>query len=164
MPGQSLIAQGWGVAVVRVGNGQGTPQPSRRTGGGGKLPSNSLQPVMPEKILYRHDHGDVVSWLFSGQSRQHAGGQRTGTQYTRRTLPGGQLAQMGAPFHAMTRTEYVVAHCGGWREEQLVGLAARVSEQAAMWDGRTNLPAPLHLAKSADEKHPGFVDQEGLSE
>ncbi|WP_398859085.1 RNaseH domain-containing protein [Streptomyces noursei] len=46
----------------------------------------------------------------------------------------------------------MVARCGGWREEQLVGLAARVSEQAAMWDGRTNLPAPLHLAKSADEK------------
>jgi hypothetical protein len=164
VPGQSLIAQGWDVAVVRVGNGQGTPQPSRRTGGGGKLPANPLQPVMPEKILYRHDHGDVVSWLFSGQSRQHAGGQRTGTQYTRRTLPGGQLAQMGAPFHAMTRTEYVIAHLGGWREEQLAGLAARTSEQAAMWDGRTNLPAPLHLAKSADEKHPGFVDQEGLSE
>jgi hypothetical protein len=162
VPGQSLISQGWDVAVVRVGNGQGTPQPSRRTGGGGKLPANPLQPVMPEKILYRHDHGDVVSWLFSGQSRQHAGGQRTGTQYTRRTLPGGQLAQMGAPFHAMTRTEYVIAHPGGWREEQLVGLAARVSEQAAMWDGRTNLPAPLHLAKSADEKHPGFVDQEGF--
>ncbi|MGW0827195.1 RNaseH domain-containing protein [Streptomyces sp. NPDC002845] len=87
----------------------------------------------------------------------------TGTQYTRRTLPGGQLAQMGAPFHAMTRTEYVIARRGGWREEQLAGLAARISEQAAMWDGRTNLPAPLHLAKSADEKHPGFVDQEGLS-
>lgn len=33
-----------------------------------------------------------------------------------------------------------------------------------MWDGRTNLPAPLHLAKSADEKHPSFVEQEGLSE
>ncbi|MFF9397024.1 RNaseH domain-containing protein [Streptomyces griseoluteus] len=164
VPGQSLIARGWDVAIVRVGNGQGTPQPSRRTGGGGKLPANPLQPVMPEKILYRHDHGDAVSWLFSGQSRQHAGGQRTGTQYTRRTLPGGQLAQMGAPFHAMTRTEYVIARRGSWREEQLAGLAARVSEQAAMWDGRTNLPAPLHLAKSADEKHPGFVDQEGLSE
>ncbi|MFG1663772.1 RNAseH domain-containing protein [Streptomyces sp. Y7] len=164
VPGQSLMAQGRDIAVVRVGNGQGTPQPSRRTGGVGKLPANPLQPVMPEKILYRHDHGGVVSWLFSGQSRQHAGGQRTGTQYTRRTLPGGQLAQMGAPFHAMTRTEYVVAHRGGWREEQLAGLAARLSEQAAMWDGRTNLPAPLHLAKSADEKHPGFGDQEGLSE
>ncbi|MBZ6135542.1 RNaseH domain-containing protein [Streptomyces olivaceus] len=160
VPGQSLIAQGWDVAVVRVGNGQGTPQPSRRTGGGGKLPDNPLQPVMPEKILYRHDHGGVVSWMFSGQSRQHAGGQRTGTQYTRRTLPGGQLAQMSAPFHAMTRTEYVIAHPGGWREEQLAGLAARSSEQAAMWDGRTNLPAPLHLAKSADEKHPKFGEQE----
>ncbi|MBB5940424.1 hypothetical protein FHS42_007522 [Streptomyces zagrosensis] len=119
---------------------------------------------MPEKILYRYDYGDAVSWLFSGQSRQHAGGQRTGTQYAGRTLPGGQLAQMGALFHAMTRTEYVIARCGSWREGQLAGLAARVSEQAAMWDGRTNLPAPLHLAKSADEKHPGFVDQEGLSE
>ncbi|MGW0702263.1 RNAseH domain-containing protein [Streptomyces sp. NPDC002867] len=164
VPGQGLIAQGWDLAVVRVGNGQGTPQPSRRTGGGGKLPANPLQPVMPEKILYRHDHEGVVSWLFAGQSRQHAGGQRTGTQYTRRTLPGGQLAQMSSPFHAMTRTEYVVAHRGGWREEQLLGLAARVSEQAAMWDGRTNLPAPLHLAKSADEKHPGFGDQEGLND
>ncbi|MCX5000893.1 RNaseH domain-containing protein [Streptomyces longwoodensis] len=160
VPGQSLIAQERDVAVVRVGNGQGTPQPSRRTGGGGKLPANPLQPVMPEKILYRHDYDGVVSWLFSGQSRQHAGGQRTGTQHTRRTLPSGQLAQMGAPFHAMTRTEYVIAHRGGWREEQLAGLAARLSEQAAMWDGRTNLPAPLHLAKSADEKHPGFGEQE----
>ncbi|GAA0670224.1 hypothetical protein GCM10009535_57510 [Streptomyces thermocarboxydovorans] len=66
VPGQSLMAQGRDVAVVRVGNGQGTPQPSRRTGGGGKLPANPLQPVMPEKILYRHDYGGVVSWLFSG--------------------------------------------------------------------------------------------------
>lgn len=70
VPGQSLITQGWDVAIVRVGNGQGTPQPSRRTGGGRKLPTDPLQPVMPEKILYRHIHGDVVSWLFSGQSRQ----------------------------------------------------------------------------------------------
>jgi superfamily I DNA/RNA helicase len=53
---------------------------------------------------------------------------------------------------------------GGWREEQLASLAARISEQAAMRDGRTNLPAPLHLAKSADEKHPRFGDQEGLND
>lgn len=164
IPGQQLIAQGWDISVVRVGNGQGTPQPSRRIGGGGKLPKNPEQPVMPEKILYHSDHGGVRSYLFAGQSRQHAGGQRTGTQHTRRTLPSGQLAQMSAPFHAMTRSEYVVAHPGTWREEQLTGLAARISEQAAMWDGRTNLPAPLHLAKSADEKHPGFRDQEGLND
>ncbi|MFB6643756.1 hypothetical protein ACFCYF_41735 [Streptomyces chartreusis] len=40
----------------------------------------------------------------------------------------------------MPRTEYVVAHGGGWREERLAGLAARLLEQAAMWDGR-NQPA-----------------------
>lgn len=164
IPGQQLIAQGWDISVVRIGNGLGTPQPSRRIGGGGKLPKNPEQPVMPEKILYRSDHGGANSWLLAGQSRQHAGGQRTGTQHTRRTLPSGQLAQMSTPFHAMTRSEYVVAHPGTWREEQLTGLAARISEQAAMWDGRTNLPAPLHLAKSADEKHPGFIDQEGLND
>ncbi|MEV5468039.1 RNaseH domain-containing protein [Streptomyces griseoincarnatus] len=164
IPGQRLIAQGWDLSVVRVGNGQGTPQPSRRTGGAGKLPKNPEQPVMPEKILYLSSHGGANSWLFAGQSRQHAGGQRTGTQHTRRTLPTGQLAQMSAPFHGMTRSEYVVAHPGSWREEQLAGLAARISEQAAMWDGRTNLPAPLHLAKSADEKHPAFMDQEGLND
>ncbi|MFD5429898.1 RNaseH domain-containing protein [Streptomyces sp. NPDC127084] len=30
IPGQQLIAQGWDISVVRIGTGQGTPQPSRR--------------------------------------------------------------------------------------------------------------------------------------
>ncbi|MFE5082919.1 RNaseH domain-containing protein [Streptomyces mirabilis] len=43
------------------------------------------------------------------------------------------------------------------RHLRLVGLAARLSQQSASWNGRTLLPLPLHLARNADEKHPQYV-------
>lgn len=113
--------------------------------------------AMPEKILYSSDHGGVTSWLFAAETRQHQGGQRTGTQYTRRTLPENADSKLGADFHAITRTEYTVARPGRWDEPRLVALAARLSQQSASWSGRTLLPLPLHLARNADEKHPQYV-------
>jgi hypothetical protein len=112
---------------------------------------------MPERVLYVSDHGGVSSWLFAAETRQHKGGQRTGTDYTRRTLPETSQSKLGTDFHAITRTEYTVARAGSWQEERLVGLAARLSQQSASWNGRTLLPLPLHLARNADEKHPQYV-------
>ncbi|MGW4935143.1 RNaseH domain-containing protein [Streptomyces sp. NPDC004166] len=115
--------------------------------------------------LYVSDHGGVRSWLFAAETRQHKGGQRTGTDYTRRTLPGASQSKLGSDFHAITRTEYTVARAGTWQEERFVGLAARLSQQSARWNGRTLLPQPLHLARNADEKHSQYVstgEEDGL--
>lgn len=160
LPGQSLAAAGRDIAVVRVTHGSRTPRPTHRTGGSTRSPKDEDKAAMPEKILYSSDHGGVTSWLFAAETRQHKGGQRTGTDYTRRTLPENATARLGADFHAITRAEYTVAHAGTWDEQKLVGLAARLSQQSAGWNGRTLLPLPLHLARNADEKHPQYVNPE----
>ncbi|MDH6521844.1 hypothetical protein M2163_001163 [Streptomyces sp. SAI-135] len=157
LPGLTLAARGRDVAVVRVTHGSRTPRPTHRAGGSSKRPGDADKAAMPEKILYVSDHGGVNSWLFAAETRQHKGGQRTGTDYTRRTLPETSQSKLGTDFHAITRTEYTIARAGAWQEERLVGLAARLSQQSASWSGRTLLPLPLHLARNADEKHPQYV-------
>ncbi|MFD0501731.1 RNaseH domain-containing protein [Streptomyces chiangmaiensis] len=141
LPGLALAARGRDIAVVRVTHGSRTPRPTHRVGGSSKRPGDTDKAAMPEKILYISDHGGVSSWLFAAETRQHKGGQRTGTDYTRRTLPDASQSKLGTDFHAITRTEYTVARAGTWQEERLVGLAARLSQQSASWSGRTLAPA-----------------------
>jgi hypothetical protein len=160
LPGTTLAARGTNVAVVRVANGMTTPRPTRRIGGTARHPDDPLKATMPEKILYRSDHGGAATWLFASESRQHKGGERTGTDHTRRTLPDTAIGKIGSDFHAITRTEYTIPMLGTWSEGRLVGLAARLSQQSASWGGRTLLPVPLHLARNADEKHPQYVERE----
>jgi hypothetical protein len=157
LPGALLAHRGTDVAVVRVTHGAHTPRPTSRIGGTARHPADSDKAAMPERILYASDHGGITSWLFAAESRQHRGGERTGTDYTRRTLPESATGKLGADFHAITRTEYTVPLIGAWSEERLVGLTARLSQQSASWGGRTMLPLPLHLARNADEKHPLYV-------
>jgi hypothetical protein len=160
LPGSTLAARGADIAVVRVANGITTPRPTRRIGGTARHPDDPLKATMPEKILYRSDHGGVPAWLFASETRQHKGGERTGTDHTRRTLPNAAIGKIGGDFHAITRTEYTIPMRGSWSEDRLVGLAARLSQQSASWGGRTQLPVPLHLARNADEKHPQYIDRE----
>jgi hypothetical protein len=160
LPGTTLSARGNDVAVVRVANGITTPRPTRRIGGTARHPDDPLKASMPEKVLYSSDHGGAATWLFASESRQHKGGERTGTDHTRRTLPDAAIGKIGNDFHAITRTEYTIPMLGSWSEDRLVGLAARLSQQSASWGGRTQLPVPLHLAKNADEKHPQYIDRD----
>lgn len=46
----------------------------------------------------------------------------------------------------------------------LVAIAARLCAQPMSWDGHTRWPVPLHLARKADETHPGWRTEDAFSD
>jgi hypothetical protein len=59
-------------------------------------------------------------------------------------------------WHAMTAREFLVVDPADSDPTALVVLAARLCQQPLGWDGRTALPAPLHLAGQLDRDHPDY--------
>jgi hypothetical protein len=54
----------------------------------------------------------------------------------------------------MTCTEFVILDSGSFTVEQLAAMSARLCGHPIAWDGRTNKPAPVHLAFQILDDHP----------
>ncbi len=149
------------LAVVRCACGDRVPQPTHR-GHGARPRRDSGQPPLPRATLYEHDEDGTRSWLLAQPSRVYRSGQvgaRAGASYTRWTLPDDKAGLMGRDWHGLTAIEIAVASPGGWQPRQLAALTARLCEQAASWDDRTQSPAPVHLAERQDLDHPDRGEQ-----
>jgi hypothetical protein len=68
------------------------------------------------------------------------------------------------PCALMGRTEIAVKRPGSFIEQELVAIAARRCAQPMSWDGHTHWPVSLHLARKADETHPGWRAYDPLDE
>ncbi len=61
---------------------------------------------------------------------------------------------MGKDWHGLTAIDITIAAPGQWDPRHLAALTARLCQQAASWDDRTQNPAPVHLAERPDLDHP----------
>ena len=66
---------------------------------------------------------------------------------------------MGKDWHGLTAIDITVAAPGQWDRRHLAALTARLCQQAASWDDRTQNPAPVHLAERPDLDHPQRAEQ-----
>lgn len=158
LPGASLDHPD--IAVVRCANGERVAQPTHR--GHGIAVEDPHQPDLPRATLYEHNEGSVRSWLLAQTSRTYRSGQisaRAGAAYTRWTLPEDKTNLNGKDWHGLTAIEFSVASSGTWQEGHLAALTARLCQQAASWDDRTESPTPLHLAERPDLDHPQRAEQ-----
>ena len=148
------------IAVVRCANGERVAQPTHR--GHGITVDDPHQPDLPRATLYEHNEGGTRSWLLAQTSRTYRSGQisaRAGAAYTRWTLPDDKLNLTGKDWHGVTAIEIAPASTGAWPGEHLAALTARLCQQAASWDDRTQNPTPLHLAERPDLDHPQRAEQ-----
>ncbi|MEV0246003.1 RNaseH domain-containing protein [Nocardia sp. NPDC050712] len=154
LPGSSIRHDD--LAVVRCASGHRTSRPSHQDHS--PRVSDPHQPDLPGAFLYRHQEGDTESWMLAQPSRVHRSGAqgRAGTSHTRWTLPEKRERWMADDWHALTGIEISIPRPGGWCADELAALTARLCQQTVGWDDRTVLPAPLHLAKCADEDHPRY--------
>ncbi|MFE0630627.1 RNaseH domain-containing protein [Streptomyces sp. NPDC058864] len=109
LPGLTLPARGRAIAVVRFTHDIRTPRPTHHAGGSNRQPTDTNKTAMPERVLYVSDHGGIASWPSAAETPQHKRGQRTGTDYTRRTLPEPSQSKLATDIHAITRTDHTVA-------------------------------------------------------
>jgi len=143
------------IAVVRCATGDRVAQPTHR--GHGRRVPDPHQPNLPRATLYEHDEAGTRSWLLAQASRAYRSSQldsRAGATYTRWTVPADKTTLNGKDWHGLTAIEIAPATTGTWPAEHLAALTARLCQQAASWDDRTQTPAPLHLAELADLDHP----------
>lgn len=156
LPGDNLKAAGRDVAVVRINTGNEVPRPLTRVAEG-SMPGDPRQPSSPGAYLYSGPEGPVPSWLLAGSSRTYRSkGGQVGAHYTRWTLPDNLAREREQDWHAYRAVEITVVQTGSWSPEPLAALTGRLCDQAPAWDDRTSLPAPLHLAQTADHDHPEF--------
>lgn len=158
LPGSSLSHPD--LAVVRCVNGERVPQATHR--GHGRAQTDPYKPPLPRASLYEHDENGTRSWLLAQPSRTYRSSQlgvRAGSDYTRWTLPDSEASRMGKDWHGLTATEITIAAPGQWDPRQLAALTARLCQQAASWDDRTQNPAPIHLAERPDLDHPQHAEQ-----
>jgi hypothetical protein len=143
------------IAVVRCATGDRVAQPTHR--GHGQKVVDPHQPNLPRATLYEHDEAGTRSWVLAQTSRAYRSSQpdsRAGAKYTRWTVPADKTDLNGKDWHGLTAIEIAPATSGSWHAEHLAALTARLCQQAASWDDRTQAPAPLHLAELADLDHP----------
>ncbi|MFD3705775.1 RNaseH domain-containing protein [Nocardia sp. NPDC058658] len=153
LPGATLAHPD--LAVVRCANGDRVAQPTHRGHGG--TSADPHQPDLPRASLYEHDEDGTSSWLLAQPTRTYRAGAmsaRAGGAYTRWTVPDDKQALTGKDWHGLTAIEIAVAAAGSWPERHLAALTARLCQQAASWDDRTQSPTPLHLAQRPDLDHP----------
>lgn len=148
------------IAVVRCANGERVAQPTHR--GHGRSVDDDNQPNLPRATLYEHNEGGTRSWMLAQTSRTYRSGEtsaRAGAAHTRWTVPRDKLALTGKDWHGTTAIEIAPASTGTWPAERLAALTARLCQQAASWDDRTQSPTPLHLAERPDLDHPQRAEQ-----
>lgn len=106
------------------------------------------------EALYQLD-GAHNSWILSNIPRQFKGGRRysrIGENTSRWTA---DVEAGSHTWYAHTSTEIVVLGCKTDPIRYAIA-AARLCDHAVSWDGRTQYPAPVHLAIKMDEDHPDY--------
>ncbi|WP_061294183.1 RNaseH domain-containing protein [Herbidospora cretacea] len=158
LPGDSLHTAGIDIAVIRVSSDK-IPRPTERREAA-TVDDPDRKPLFPGSTIYTRTQDGITSWIYAQATVSHRGGNRTGTDHTRFTLPDSQLTKLKDNWHSIARVEYTIPRLGTWDAEHLIALAARLSNQTASWGDRTVLPLPLHMAQQADQDHPQFQDRD----
>ena len=156
IPGETLLALGRDVAVVRVNTDiDEIGRPVSRTDKANR-PADDRQPAAPNRKVYELVDASDPSWYFPGRSVQSAAKfGDVASKYTRWCdIP--DRKQWRTPWSAFTAAEIVVVRTGSWRPVTLAALSARLSDQPLSWDGRTLAPVPLRLAATLDRDHPDY--------
>ncbi|MEV4511601.1 RNaseH domain-containing protein [Dactylosporangium sp. NPDC049525] len=143
------------IAVIRVGTSTGRklPQPVRDL-----VARQGTDPALvPGSTKLYHLPGSTADvYYLVNRSRSDQAkdfGVRPGHRMTRFEVTSDENA-LRTPWHAMTCTEFVVLEHGSFSREQLAALSARLCGHPLSWDGRTSLPAPVHLAVQILNDHP----------
>jgi hypothetical protein len=139
-------------AVVRVtpSNSGEVPRPVPH------IVRSSGSTVRTTKALLQLDQlgGDRV-FLLANVPRQYDGDgrhRRVGAQHSRWTA-----TQDEQPLNWYQHTATEILVCGATEGPRKYGVvAARLCDHAISWDGRTQYPAPLHLAMQMDRDHPEY--------
>jgi RNaseH domain of pPIWI_RE len=151
-------------AVVRVtpSNSGEVPRPAPH------IVRSSGSTIRTTKALLQLDElgGDRV-FLLANVPRQYDGDgrhRRVGAQHSRWTA-----AQDEQPLNWYQHTAPEILVCGVTEGSRKYGVAAaRLCDHAISWDGRTQYPAPLHLAMQMDRDHPEyrrtvFIDEQSAA-
>lgn len=107
--------------------------------------------------LYQLAEASIDAFYLVNRSRSDQAfdsGVRAGHRATRFELGPDDDRSLRTPWHAMTCTEFVLLDRGIFTSEQMAAISARLCGHPLAWDGRTSLPAPLHLADQILEDHP----------
>lgn len=159
-PGSTLSRSD--IASVRVGVTDDVLRPTHQSH---TLRVNDpLRPNMPGAYLYRHEEGQIGTWLLAQTSHVYRGastGSTFGGFHTRWTLPDNRKNHIKDDWHSISATEIAIPRRASWTEEELAALTARLCHQSASWIDRTRLPLPLHLAQLPDRGHPKAADDDG---
>lgn len=141
-------------AIVRVSNAtlSGLPRPVRATVEGNDGTEERVK--MTSSSLYRLE-GAKDTWILSNIPRQFKAGTahaRLGEKKSRWLATRSEHRKV---WYAHTATEiHIVTHDG--EPARYAVAAARLCHHAISWDGRTNYPAPIHLAIQMDKNHPDY--------
>jgi hypothetical protein len=159
LPGYSRSCGHRPLAVVRVTSGsEDLPRPvavnplkaATSDGSGAERPSVGKT----TEALFQLD-GSHNTWILSNIPRQFKGGRRysrIGEKSSRWTA---DVEAGSHTWYAHTSTEIVVLGCESDPIRYAIA-AARLCDHAVSWDGRTQYPAPVHLAIKMDKDHPDY--------
>lgn len=139
-------------AIVRVtpSNSGEVPRPVPH------IVRSSGSPIRTTKALLQLDEaGGDRAFLLANVPQQYDGDgrhRRVGAQHSRWTA-----AQDEQPLNWYQHTATEILVCGATEGPRKYGVAAaRLCDHAISWDGRTQYPAPLHLAMQMDRDHPEY--------
>ncbi|MEU6025328.1 RNaseH domain-containing protein [Micromonospora sp. NPDC047134] len=160
LPGYSRSCGHRPRAVVRVTSGStDLPRPVEVHGVKTVKSKNGEKEQKPylgktTEALYQLD-GARNTWILSNIPRQFKGGRRysrAGESSSRWTA---DVEAGSHTWYAHTSTEIVVLGCDENPIRYAIA-AARLCDHAVSWDGRTQYPAPVHLAIKMDKDHPDY--------
>ncbi|MEV5413172.1 RNaseH domain-containing protein [Thermopolyspora sp. NPDC052614] len=147
-------------AIVRVTSGsRGVPRPVELHSFKNEKTKNGIQEKKPHIIkttegLHQLD-GARNTWILSNIPRQFTGSRRHSRAGEDRTRWTADNEAGQHTWYAHTATEIVVVGADDDPIRYAVA-AARLCDHAIAWDGRTQYPAPLHLAAQMDKDHPDY--------
>lgn len=141
-------------AVVRVSNGRPAHLPRPVYAVWTSEATGDSRVRMTSRALFRLETARDT-WILSNVPRQFDGGTkhaRIGNETSRWLATPSEQRKF---WYAHTATEiYVVTHDGDASRYAIA--AARLCHHAISWEGRTNYPAPIHLASQMDKNHPEY--------
>ena len=160
LPGYSRSCGHRPLAVVRVTSGSGDlPRPvevhttKKVKADDGKMIEEPAVGKTTEALYQLDDARNT--WILSNIPRQFKGGKRysrVGEHNSRWTA---DVEAGSRTWYAHTTTEIVVLGCD--RDPIRYAIAAaRLCDHAISWDGRTQYPAPVHMAIQMDKDHPDY--------
>lgn len=141
-------------AVVRVSNGRAARLPRPVYAIWTNEATGDKRVKMTSRALFRLETARDT-WILSNVPRQFDGGTRHARVGNEKSRWLATPSEQRKVWYAHTATEiYVVTHDG--EASRYAIAAARLCHHAISWQGRTNYPAPIHLASQMDKNHPEY--------